>query len=227
MERELIEILEKLGLSRQEAKVYISLLIRGEATASELSDLSGVPYTKVYDILSSLESKGYVTAIPGRPMRYRPVDPKIAVSLSLDRIKRELMQKLKEVEEASALAVNKLARYFKGVEEDFAVYMVKGRASAMTQIKTLVLTCETPPLVVATKNTLERLKKNIGDVLEKKNAVIKVLDNGINIIVTENTLVLYRAVPDDTSADSRYDIALIIKCRNIGKVLREATAKQS
>lgn len=55
--------LEKLGLNRNEAKVYLALLYKGQATASELVKSVGVHRNIVYDNLEKLMDKGLVSVI--------------------------------------------------------------------------------------------------------------------------------------------------------------------
>ncbi len=55
--------LEKLGLNRNEAKVYFGLLTLGQATAAELVKLVGVHRNIVYDNLEKLIEKGLVSFI--------------------------------------------------------------------------------------------------------------------------------------------------------------------
>jgi len=43
--------LEKVGLTGYEIKTFTSLLKTGELTASDLSQHSGVPYSKIYEVL--------------------------------------------------------------------------------------------------------------------------------------------------------------------------------
>jgi sugar-specific transcriptional regulator TrmB len=47
--------MESLGLTSYEIKVYLSLLEAGSMTASNISKKSGVPYSKIYEVLNSLE----------------------------------------------------------------------------------------------------------------------------------------------------------------------------
>ena len=42
--------MENLGLTGYEIKVYLSILEGGPAIASEISKLSGVPYSKIYEV---------------------------------------------------------------------------------------------------------------------------------------------------------------------------------
>jgi sugar-specific transcriptional regulator TrmB len=52
--------LEKIGLTSYEIKTFSTLLKSGEVTASDLSQKSGVPYSKIYEVLGSLEEKGWI-----------------------------------------------------------------------------------------------------------------------------------------------------------------------
>ncbi len=57
------ELLEKAGLSPNEAKCYLALLQIGSASANELSRKSGVHRVSVYDALRGLHEKGLISQI--------------------------------------------------------------------------------------------------------------------------------------------------------------------
>ncbi|ACP35806.1 transcriptional regulator TrmB [Sulfolobus islandicus L.S.2.15] len=61
------------GISKSELKVYSYLLIYGRATAREVSNKLSLPYTKVYNILSKLEGRGWVIKIDKRPAVYEAI----------------------------------------------------------------------------------------------------------------------------------------------------------
>jgi len=68
--------LTEIGFSEYEAKAYVSLLTRQPATAYEIAKASGVPTSKVYEVLGKLIDKGTVTIIDeGRTRRYVPLEP--------------------------------------------------------------------------------------------------------------------------------------------------------
>ncbi len=73
------ELIKKLrsafNLNIYEVKVWLSLLSRGVATAGELSDMSNVPRSRSYDVLESLEKKGFIILKLGRPIKYLAVQP--------------------------------------------------------------------------------------------------------------------------------------------------------
>ena len=71
--------MEKVGLTGYEIKTFTSLLKTGELTASDLSQQSGVPYSKVYEVLSSLEEKGWIGSDKSRPTKYFAKSPNSAL----------------------------------------------------------------------------------------------------------------------------------------------------
>ncbi len=65
----------ELGLTHYEIKVYVTLLSQGYLTASEVSKISKIPFSKVYDVLSNLQNKGFVRVEESRPAKYYPTEP--------------------------------------------------------------------------------------------------------------------------------------------------------
>lgn len=79
-----------LGLTRYEAKGYLSLIGRGEATATEIARLASIPRQRVYDVLSSLAERAMVSVVPGRTARYRAQPPDQVLDRLLAVRRREL-----------------------------------------------------------------------------------------------------------------------------------------
>ncbi|MFB0545081.1 MAG: TrmB family transcriptional regulator [Asgard group archaeon] len=75
------QALRELGLTPYEVSAYVSLLEGGILSATEISKMSGIPLTRVYDVLGSLESRGFVhKAEQGRPVKYSPISPSSALN---------------------------------------------------------------------------------------------------------------------------------------------------
>jgi len=83
------KVLHEVGLTEYETRAYLTLLERGVMTASEVSEHGGIPYSKVYETLNSLERKGWVEVERGRPSRYFPKAP--SESLEAARLQLEDM----------------------------------------------------------------------------------------------------------------------------------------
>jgi len=61
------------GLTEYQARVYLTLLDLGTATASQVTPHARVPRTRIYATMSQLHEKGLVEIIPETPLRYTPV----------------------------------------------------------------------------------------------------------------------------------------------------------
>jgi len=71
-----VKKLQKVGLTEYEAKAYLSLLRDHLTSATNLSEKSGVPRTKIYQVLESLERKGWIRIYSGIPLLFKAVDPR-------------------------------------------------------------------------------------------------------------------------------------------------------
>jgi HTH-type transcriptional regulator, sugar sensing transcriptional regulator len=88
VDKGLIDKLKLFGLNSYEAKIWVALLSRGVSSAGELSDISNVPRSRSYDVLESLEKKGFVVMKIGKPIKYVAVPPKEV----LERVKKNITQ---------------------------------------------------------------------------------------------------------------------------------------
>lgn len=101
--------LTELGLSSYEERVYRTLLVSGSTTAAALSDASGVPRGRIYDVLNDLETRQLVHAKSTEPTRYTAVEPDAAVSTLLAERTAELQREwVRYCEVASAVRSNLL-----------------------------------------------------------------------------------------------------------------------
>ena len=79
-------------LNLYEVKVWTALLSRGTSTAGELSNISDVPRSRTYDILESLEKKGFILMKLGKPIKFVALKPEEVV----ERVKKNLVVYAKE-----------------------------------------------------------------------------------------------------------------------------------
>ncbi len=88
----LIKLRRYFDLNLYEVKLWVSLLSRGVSTAGELSDIADVPRSRSYDVLESLEKKGFVVMKVGKPIKYIAIPPNEVV----DRVKKNMHQESQE-----------------------------------------------------------------------------------------------------------------------------------
>ncbi|PYB68409.1 transcriptional regulator [Thermoplasma sp. Kam2015] len=75
----IISILQDLGLTENESRVYILLLEYGSMAAQDILRYLPLRQPQLYDITSSLERKGFINILLGRPKKYEAVDPEAVV----------------------------------------------------------------------------------------------------------------------------------------------------
>src|SRR3989338_8394310 len=80
--------LKDFGLNSYESKLWTALLSRGISTAGELSDIANVPRSRSYDVLESLEKKGFIVMKLGKPIKYIAVPPEEV----LERVKKKVKE---------------------------------------------------------------------------------------------------------------------------------------
>lgn len=85
---------EALNLDRGEELIYLALLDRPAASIAELADQAGLPPSRVSRSLARLAKRRLVHRAPGRPVRYSPTPPDVAISALVNERRGELDQTL-------------------------------------------------------------------------------------------------------------------------------------
>lgn len=92
IQKDFLNRLKDFGLNSYESKLWAALLSRGVSTAGELSDISNVPRSRTYDVLESLEKKGFIIVKVGKPIKYLAVSPAEVV----ERVKKKVSEEAEE-----------------------------------------------------------------------------------------------------------------------------------
>jgi HTH-type transcriptional regulator, sugar sensing transcriptional regulator len=85
--KNIVDHLIQLGLNEYEAKAYIATVALGEGTIKEISDQSGVPRSRAYDVMERLAEKGLVEVGNSNPLFYRANEPTKATNHLMEEIK--------------------------------------------------------------------------------------------------------------------------------------------
>jgi sugar-specific transcriptional regulator TrmB len=90
--------LHRLGLSKNEIKVYIYIARTGEHKASEISEALSLHRTETYRILRDLEKKGLVSSVFEKPLKFiaTPFEKALDVLIETKKMKISLLEKRKE-----------------------------------------------------------------------------------------------------------------------------------
>jgi sugar-specific transcriptional regulator TrmB len=97
LQKKLLKILEELGFTQNEAKIYLVLFFSGAPlNASEISNYSNVPRPNVYETINKLIEKGFVLKeASSRGGRYVAIIPQEM----LDMLRKRYEQRLKLIDE--------------------------------------------------------------------------------------------------------------------------------
>jgi sugar-specific transcriptional regulator TrmB len=117
------ESLEVLGLSARESRVYQALLNIGPTTTTRIINSTGVPSSKIYDILERLEQKGLVTHILVRGKKeFHPASPDKLSNLIKEKenVIQEILPKLQEIYNKKSEQIQ--AEIYKGKEGLKAIF---------------------------------------------------------------------------------------------------------
>src|SRR5210317_1511787 len=94
VKEEFLSRLRKIfDLNLYEVKVWTALLSRGISTAGELSNISDVPRSRTYDILETLEKKGFIVMKLGKPIKFVALKPEEVIERVKKNLKRDAEDK--------------------------------------------------------------------------------------------------------------------------------------
>ncbi len=177
LDKKLVENVKNLGLNSYEAKIWLALLLKGVATSGELSDITKVPRSRSYDVLESLETKGFVIMKIGKPIKYIPVQPAEVIERLKSKIKKETEQKAKMLDEFknTDLYQELLLLHDKGIQKIDAFDLstiIKGRKLLYQKISEIVSSSEEVILIIPSEE-LEEYKRYISSGI-KKNPKVKI-----------------------------------------------------
>jgi len=170
------EFLNKLrryfSLNLYEVKIWAALLSRGTSTAGELSDIANVPRSRSYDVLESLEKKGFVIMKIGKPIKYIAVSPIEVVERVKKNMKKEADEKVKRLEDLKGTDVlgelNTLhTQGVELVEPTDLSGSLRGRHNLYNHIELTIRNAEESVVIMATTQELIRLAEGLKPVLEK------------------------------------------------------------
>ncbi len=170
------EFLSKLrlyfSLNLYEVKIWTALLSRGVSTAGELSDIANVPRSRSYDVLESLEKKGFVVMKFGKPIKYLAVPPEEVVERAKKNMRVDAETKVKRLEELKKTEVlGELKTLFtQGVElvepSDLSGSL-RGRHNLYNHIDFTLRSAEETITIITTTSGLIRKVESLKGTLEK------------------------------------------------------------
>ena len=170
-------------LNIYETKVWLALLSKGISSAGETAELSGVPRSRTYDVLESLEKRGFVIQKLGKPVKYIAVKPNIVieklknntVKYADEKIKTLVnLRETKEYEELEELHKSGI----EPIKNHELSTSIKGRSNLYIQMRD-VMECAEQSVYLATSAyellSKQKMFKDIFSKLKKRKIDIRVM----------------------------------------------------
>ena len=170
------EFLSKLrryfNLNLYEVRIWAAMLSRGVSTAGELSEIGLVPRSRAYDVLESLEKKGFVIMKLGKPIKYIAVDPGDVIERVKKKIKEEADESVKSMENIKGSdllkELNILHKQGVGMVEPTDLSgSLKGRDNAYNQMESMIKSAQKSIIIMTTSEGLTRKYEAFKNHLEK------------------------------------------------------------
>ncbi len=180
------EFLSKLrryfSLNLYEVKIWTALLSRGVSTAGELSDIANVPRSRSYDVLESLEKKGFIIMKLGKPIKYLAVPPNEVVERVKKNMREEANEKVNRLENLKTTEVltelNTLhTQGIELIEPSDLAGSLRGRHNLYNHLELTIRNAESSVNIMTTTQGLMRKIEGLKptfEMLKKKGAKIKI-----------------------------------------------------
>ncbi len=146
--------LDKIGLTSYEIRTFSSLLKAGELTASDLSQKSGVPYSKIYEVLGSLEEKGWVGSDDSRPTKYLAKSPATALETTKQRFDSEF-------KDHQNVVLNELIPLYEksGTSERPDIWVLSGNVNIISKILEMIDSCKNEVMIAVPRASEDLVKQ--------------------------------------------------------------------
>ncbi len=116
-----VDLLVDLGLSPNQAKVYLSTAKKGPATISEIAEHSGVRREEIYRLLPDLERIGLVERLMGKPMRLITPDVDAAMATIIRHERARARERISEMIDKTAQIEDYLSKTGPNVQKESSI----------------------------------------------------------------------------------------------------------
>ena len=161
--------LENIGLTSYEIRSYTTLLKEREINASEISEKSGVPYSKIYEVLGLLEEKGWIGSDDSRPTKYFAKSPTTALETTKQSAENEFLKN------KSVILTELTSLYEKtGTSEKPDIWVISGAMNIVAKIMELVENCRSEVLIAIPQAGEEIVKQALPKLRQLNEKGVKI-----------------------------------------------------
>lgn len=179
---ELNRLLIKYDLTPNQAKVYLYLSKIGIKTASEVSKSLKIPRTETYHLLSTLQQKGIIFSVFGKPTKFNAVgiDESIAILINNEKNRINELETGKE----SIIKLWKLIPKYSGNKEksdENKFQTLQGRNSILVKLEQMIKESSENILVLGTESDFKKFYyTDFTNLLQKTKSELRILTDYSN-----------------------------------------------
>ncbi|AGN01976.1 transcriptional regulator, TrmB [Salinarchaeum sp. Harcht-Bsk1] len=141
--------LQRIGLSQYQSEAYLAVIQHGPLAAVDVAEKSGIPSSRIYDVLTDLEHDGYVTTFEREDRRYvQATEPSDLVNV-LRQTGEQLSETAEDIEEV----------WEQNSIDDHQVNLVKQVDSTLERARAFIENAETSVDVAATPSQYYQLRE--------------------------------------------------------------------
>jgi sugar-specific transcriptional regulator TrmB len=112
------DLLSTLDLTEYERRSLEQLLELGRTTAPDLSEATGIPKARIYDVLDDLSDDGYIEMIPGRPKQYQSKPPEAILDSAIEAERQAFESYRYEIEQQREAFVERFRPVYERASEE-------------------------------------------------------------------------------------------------------------
>ncbi len=160
------------NLNLYEVRIWTALLSRGVSTAGELSDIGNVPRSRTYDILESLEKRGFIIMKLGKPIKFIALKPEEVVERAKKNVAGDAKERTDRLEKLrGGDTLKELTSLFtqgiKYIEPSDYSGALRGRHNLYNHLDSLIRQAEDSITLVTTEEGLTRKFDSLKASLQK------------------------------------------------------------
>jgi len=174
---QLNRMLIRYDLTPNQAKVYLFLSKIGVKTASEISKALGIPRTETYHLLSTLQQKGIIFSIFGKPTKFNAVGIEESIEILVNN-QRNRIKELEVGKESIIKLWNIIPKYSKNENEgqDNKFQSLQGRNSILIKLEQMIKESKENILVLGTEEDFKKFYfTEFNELLQKTKSDLKIL----------------------------------------------------
>jgi len=250
VQKDFLNKLRDFGLNTYESKIWTALLSRGVSTAGELSDIANVPRSRSYDVLESLEKKGFIIVKPGKPIKYIAVKPDEVIERVKNKVQEKTEKHLELIEKLRSEKILDELNSLHGqglelVEPTDLTGAIKGRKNIYHHLATMIKNAKKTITIVTSPQGILRKRDILSTYLTKakqrgvkiriaatienqkelnglaKIAEIKKIDLKARFCIIDKKEILFMLM-DDEKTHPNYDLAIWANTEFFANVLEKS-----